>query len=92
MMELMMGMKPRKKPKRKRTYAELEEAVQALGSCTVWALKFMKPRGSGEGLVANTKTGETRVWTEKFMDALDKIGYVVDREAYYASMDKKRKR
>lgn len=85
-----MGGKPRK---RKRTNAELEAAVKALGSNVLWALKFMQPRGGGgEGLVANVETGEQAVWTEKFMDSLDLIGYEIDREKFYASFDKNGRR
>lgn len=85
-----MGMKPRKS--RKRTYEELEIGARDLGTCVVWALKYMKPTGIGEGLVVTMSTGETQEWTEKFMDALDKVGYVVDRKAYYANKDKKKRR
>jgi hypothetical protein len=85
-----MGGKPR--PRRKRTNAELEAAVKALGSNVLWALKFMQPQGGGEGLVCNVKTGDTIVWTEDFMNSLDMIGYEIDREKYYASKDKKKKR
>lgn len=84
-----MGSKPR--PKR-RTRAELEAAVKALGSNVLWALKFMKSSDGGEGLVCNVKTGETQVWTEDFMDSLDMIGYEIDRDKYYASKDKKKRR
>lgn len=89
--KVVMGGKARRKPV-DRTPEEYREIVSGLGTCVVWALKFMKPSDGGDGFVYTPSTKSTQVWTEKFFDALDKMGYEIDREAYYASMDKKKKR
>jgi hypothetical protein len=86
-----MGGKPRKRPI-KRTTEEYQEIIKKLGTCVLWSLKFMEPRGGGEGLVSTPETGEMQVWTEKFMDALDSMGYEIDREVYYNRKDEKRTR
>lgn len=87
-----MGMKPRTKPeKRQATYEEMKDMVESLGSCVLWALKFMKT-SSGAGMVFHPETGVIEPWQEKFMNALDKTGYVIDREAYYAGKSKPKSR
>lgn len=68
-----------------------------LASCAVWALKCMKPIGSGSGMLINLDPKspdymKTSRWEEKFFNALDGIGVVYDRKAYYAASDKKRRR
>lgn len=83
-----MGGKPRKKPER--TPEEYRKIIGELGTCVLWALKFLDVKG--DGLMGNPSTGDVKVWTEKFMDALDGMGHELDRAAFYEIKDKKRKR
>lgn len=79
-----MGGKPRK------TRAELEAVVKELGTCVLWAIKFLDttPR---EGIMTSIENDNPKVWQERFMDALDTVKYEVDREVFWASYDKKHK-
>ena len=61
-------------------------AAEKLAGCVIWALKFMKAPGSGA--MYDPKTGEMKSWQHDFMDALDMIGYRVDREAYFDARSK----
>jgi hypothetical protein len=47
----------------------------------VFALKFLDVTGSG--MRCNPTTGDCEAWQIQFFDALDRIGYKVDREAYW---------
>jgi hypothetical protein len=82
-----MGAKPRKKPVR--TPEEYREIIGELGTCVLWALKFLDVKG--EGIMGNPDGGDLKVWTERFMDALDMTGHELDREAYYQIKDMKRR-
>ena len=79
-----MGGKPRKKPNR--TPEEYRESIGELGTCVLWALKFLDVKG--EGVVFSPSTGKTEVWTEKFMNALDGMGHKLDRDAFYEIRNK----
>lgn len=69
---------------------DYKAAATKLGSCVLWALKFMNAPGGG--IMYDPETAKMRSWQTDFMDALDMIGYKLDREAYFASREKKRKR
>lgn len=67
------------------------QVVSDLASCVLWALKFLKtPHGGGS--VVNMKTMKHQAWEEKFMDALDGVGYQIDRKAFWKKRDAKGKR
>jgi hypothetical protein len=75
---------------RKMTYEELENAARELGQCTLWALKYL--RADGSGLHFDLKTGVGQRWEDRFMDALDLVGYRLDREKFWESLRSKPKR
>lgn len=82
-----MGMKPRKEPNpASPSYDELKSMVEDLGQCVVFALKHLEAKGGG-GLHMDLTTGKTQRWEDRFMNALDRIGYVVDRERYFKDKD-----
>ncbi len=60
-----------------------------LAARVIWALKYTKPKGGG-GSVFHIDKGEAQPWDEWFMDALDSVGYVVDREKYREMQDGKK--
>jgi len=82
-----MGGKPRVKAER--TTEEYREIISELGTCVLWALKFLDVKGEG---IMMSSSGEGKVWTEKFMDALDGMGHRLNREAFYRIKDRNRKR
>ncbi len=82
--------KAAKKPK-VLSKAELKAATSKLGSCVLWALKFLDTK-SGGGLVASADLKVLQAWEDNFMDALDGIGYVIDRKSYYENKANKGKR
>ena len=68
--------------------------VTDLASCVVWALKFLKVP-SGAGMWCKMVPGEpivTMPWQEKFMRALDGVGVVTDRKAYWKQKDAPKKK
>ncbi len=92
-------MKPRskkrpaaKKPaaKKRSPRVKWREAAITLARCVLFTLKFDKELGRGSGTMIDLKTGKTTPWQEQFFDALDGIGYVCDRKAYY--QEKKHRR
>ena len=70
-------MAAKKKPKP----VDYEKAASKLASCVLFALKFLKAPGSGT--MVNMQTGKMRLWQTEFMDALDMVGYEIDREKYF---------
>lgn len=58
-------------------------ATTALASNVVFAIKNLK--ASGGGMMLNMATGKLRAWETDFMDSLDLIGYVVDRDKFFAT-------
>lgn len=72
--------------------ATYKEMATDLASCVLWALKFLKTPGGSGMWCGTSKDGEmvTKPWQERFMDALDKCGYVIDREAFWEPKDKKK--
>lgn len=90
---------PTKKPPAKTTKAKEPKdemvkvgraKVTALANAVVWALKFLQePRGGG--MHFNLTTGESKPWQEKFMDALEGVGIVVDRKEFWKKQNKKRR-
>lgn len=71
------------KAKAKTKRVNWRKAAIKLAKCCVFALAADKHLGRGSGTSINLKTRETRRWQEQFFDALDTIGVVYDREAYY---------
>ena len=67
-----------------------------LASCAVFTLQTGKHLGRGSGVICkrdkNGKMVSVERWEEKFFDALETIGVVYDRKAYYAKADGKRRR
>ena len=82
-----MGAKPRKKPER--SPEEYREIISELGTCVLWSLKFLDVKG--EGIMGNPDNGDLKVWTERFMDALDRMGHELDRDAFYKVKEQKRR-
>jgi len=79
--------KPTKK-KKPETVKVDKQAVTDLARCVAFALKFLDTK-NGTGLRYDFATGKATVWQEDFMDALDKIGVIVDRDAYWKKKTKK---
>lgn len=75
-----------------------KEVATELAKRVVWAIKFLDCKGSGSVCIQPKDGGEPRImpWDDWFFDALDKIGYLVDRKAYRDQLNaksaKKRKR
>lgn len=88
-----MGGKPRTQPdeakKDELTYEELKSIAEEMGSCLIFALKFCKIPGAG--VMYFPKTGKMQAWEDRFMDVLDRIGYVIDRKSFYANKHKKKR-
>lgn len=69
------------------------KAALDLASCATFTLAHYKHLGRGSGQVIDLKTREMKgPWQDKFFDALDAIGAVYDREAYYAERSKRGRR
>jgi hypothetical protein len=82
----------KKTVKKKHKRINWKAAAIELANCVIFAIKFDKHMGRGNGEVINLKTMKPMgPWQEKFFDALDSIGYVIDRKAYYASKEHKRR-
>lgn len=86
-------MKKTPKPKR----VNWRKAAIELASCAVFTLQTSKHLGRGSGVMMSVDkaTGKTVIggrWEEKFFNALDTIGVVYDRKAYYAKDAKSRRR
>jgi hypothetical protein len=91
-----MAITKAKKKAKKHTeaeYQELKTAATALAGCAISALQSGGKLGVGSGMMISIdpKTKERRVrhWSTQFFDALDMVGIVYDREAFFAG--KKRK-
>lgn len=69
---------------------DYKNAASKLASCVIFALKFLKTTSGGA--MYDPKTGELKRWQDDFMDALDMVGYEVDREKYFADRAGKKKR
>jgi hypothetical protein len=68
-----------------------KQVVTDLASCVLWALKFLKSPHGG-GLWTNMRTMESKAWEEKFMEALDGVGYRIDRKTFWKKRDEKTSR
>lgn len=86
--------KPRKKPVAKPRIKWRAAAVE-LASCALFTLTYFKhltkygttfPMKDGKPAL-----GESRRWQEKYLDALDRVGYVIDRDKYYAGLEPKKR-
>lgn len=87
-----MAGKKKTKPKSKTEKLTIDkQVVTDLASCVLWALKFLKTPHGG-GCWTNFETRESKAWEEKFMDALDGVGYRIDRKAFWKKRDAKGKR
>lgn len=78
----------KKKTKIKKT-AKLtldKQIVTDLASCVLWALKYLTTKYGG-GLWMEMNTLKSKAWEEKFMDALDGVGYCIDRKAFWKKRD-----
>lgn len=70
-----------------------KQAVTDLASAVLWALKFLKtPSGAGMWTDMNAKPMIVMPWQEKFMLALDGVGYCIDRKEFWKKQDGKKKR
>ena len=71
-----------------------KQVVTDLASCVLWALKYLKtPSGGGMWTDMSVKPMVLMPWQEKFMLALDGVGYQIDRKDFWKKQDaKKRKR
>lgn len=78
---------------RQLTEAELRKAAGELGARVVWALKFLKAPGGGMVMTGRDGSDGPTVmpWEDWFMDALDQIGYRIDRESFYARKPARRR-
>jgi hypothetical protein len=72
------------------------QAALDLARCCIFALKFDKHMARGNGQVVKLVPGKPPEpigpWQDKFFDALDAIGLVLDRKAYYAACEPGRRR
>jgi hypothetical protein len=79
--------------KKKTKRVNWKKAAIALARCAQFTIGFSKHLGKGTGALVNTKTGRSEgPWEEKFFDALDMVGVVYDRKAYYAGLGKSERR
>jgi hypothetical protein len=66
-----------------------------LAECVLFAVKFLDVK-SGAGMRfkpgADGKPSVIGRWQDTFFDALDKVGYEVDRDAYWKAKTAKRRR
>lgn len=70
-----------------------KKVLTELASCTLWALKFLKvPSGAGMWTDMHAKPMIVMPWQEKFMLALDGVGYCIDRKEFWKKQDGKKKR
>jgi hypothetical protein len=65
-----------------------KQVVTNLASAVLWALKFLKVP-SGAGMHFDPATMISTPWQEKFMLALDGVGYCIDRKEFWKKKDKK---
>lgn len=88
------GAMPVEKPKTEKKTKKItvdKQVVTDLASCVLWAIKYLKtPHGGGLWMDMNTLEG--KAWEEKFMDALDGVGYRIDRKAFWKERDGKKRR
>lgn len=82
--------KPTKKPKPEMITVE-KKVVTDLASAVLWALKFLKTP-SGAGMSFDRETMISTPWQEKFMLALDGVGYCIDRKEFWKKQDEKKSR
>ncbi len=85
-----------KKPTKKKTYTaaeyeELRASTVKLAQCVYMTLASGGKLGVGSGMVLDTKTKTVRHWSTEFFDALDSIGLVYDREAFFKPTKKRRR-
>lgn len=66
-----------------------KQVVTDLASAVLWALKFLKTP-SGAGMHFDSKTMISTPWQEKFMLALDGVGYCIDRKEFWKKQDGKK--
>lgn len=83
--------------KRKSKRVQWKKAAIALAHCAQFAIRYRKHLGSGTGVRVHIhpKTGKPEnkgPWEDMFFDALDQVGVVYDRKAYYAGQSKSEKR
>lgn len=84
--------KAAKKPKPEMIKVE-KKVVEDLASCVVWALKFLKtPSGAGMWTDLKAKPIVMMAWQEKFMLALDGVGYCIDRKEFWKMQNEKSKK
>lgn len=89
-----------KKPKRAQTSrgrtkrVNYKEAAIELGKCAVFALKFLDTKhGGGMRMLINADgTRSVAPWPDTFMAALEKIGYGVDRDAFWKMRGERKRR
>lgn len=69
-----------------------KQVVTDLASCVLWALKYLKPP-SGAGMWTDLSSKPIKIvpWQDKFMDALDGVGYCIDRKAFWKKADAPKK-
>lgn len=61
-----------------------KQVVTDLSSCVLWALKFLKtPSGAGMWINTTARPAVVMRWEEKFMKALDGIGYHIIRKEFW---------
>lgn len=95
-----MGMKPRGKANTGKftpgsydpsnlSKEDLKEICSEMSGLLIWMLKFAKVEGIMFDGNTLSPSGDIK---ERTFDALDSIGYVVDREEYYKQQDKKKRR
>jgi hypothetical protein len=86
--------KKREKPKRSRAQPKFSRDVTIkLAQCVLFALNNHKHMSRGGGLMISIKDKVSLGrWQDRFMDALDGVGYCLDRDAYYKAQEPKRKR
>lgn len=80
------------KPKPLKSAKQYKAMAEKLAGCVVFAISHLDVRGSRGGLMFNVHAGEAAPWQDKFFDALEFCGFKYDRESYYASLAKPKRR
>lgn len=83
---------PVKKPKPEMIKVD-KQTVTDLASCVLWALKFLKtPSGTGMWTDMNARPMVVMPWQEKFMLALDGVGYQIIRKDFWKKQNETKKK
>lgn len=76
---------------KKRYRPPTKKQIEALASCVVFAVSHFGRKNHGMMItLGGPNRGKVQPWQDQFFDALDAVGLVYDRDAYYAKIDGKK--